>query len=161
MKAMAVLAALVCAHTHAGVTVTLIDLPIAGSPRILDVRPDGAIATLVTIPGGNGVYDIISNALPNSVGGRCSPLARNALAFAANGIAVVLVDRVNYDHPSILQWLWNRDGIPVWPSGGQWARQPRRRSMQRPPSSLRFRRAWWCFLPWAAPVTPPRSPVLR
>jgi len=123
VKAMAVLAALVCAHTHAGVTVTLIDLPIAGSPRILDVRPDGAIATLVTIPGGNGVYDIISNALPNSVGGRCSPLARNALAFAANGIAVVLVDRLNYDHPSILQWLWNRDGIPVWPSGGSAATQ--------------------------------------
>jgi hypothetical protein len=107
----------VSAQGNAAITATLIDLPLPGSPRILDVRPDNAIATLVTIPGGLGVYDIVSNAVPTSQGGRCGMVPRNAYAFAANRIAVVLVDRLNYDHAPILEWLWNRDRLPVWPSG--------------------------------------------
>jgi hypothetical protein len=119
VKRIVVTAALIvaCAQSHGATTITMIDLPIPGSPRILDVRPDNAIATLITIPGGAGVYDIVGNALPASVGGMCNPVARNALAFAANGIAVVLVDRLNYAHPPIVEWLWNRDRLPVWVNG--------------------------------------------
>lgn len=55
----------------AAVTITMIDLPIPGSPRMLDVRPDNAIATRITIPGRLGVHDIVGNAMPASLGGQC------------------------------------------------------------------------------------------
>ena len=89
----AALLAFACASSDAAVTTTMIDLPLPGSPRILDIRPDDAIATLIAIPGHDGVFDILGHALPTSVAARCGPIPRNAHAFAANRIAVVLVDR--------------------------------------------------------------------
>jgi Repeat of unknown function (DUF5648) len=116
VKHIVVLTALVlaCAQAHAAVTITMIDLPLPGSPRILDIRPDNATGTVVSVPGGTGYYGITGDAIPGGLAGTCGPIARTHTYYTARGYAVVLVDRAEFDVAAILAWLWNRDHLPIW-----------------------------------------------
>ena len=104
----------VCAG--AAVTYTITDLPTAVPTRILDIRPDGAVASIVAFSGGNGQFGIVSNAIP--AGGLCIPVGRNATGLTDHGIAVVLVDNQFSDAAAVVSFLWNRDHVPVWLLGG-------------------------------------------
>ena len=116
MKRIVAAAALIvaCVQAQGATTITMIDLPIPGSPRILDIRPDNAIATIVAVPGGMGYNGITGSSIPDSLGGRCGPVARTHDKFTARGYAVVLVDLASSDVAAILTWLWNRDHVPIW-----------------------------------------------
>ena len=105
---------LACAHGQAAVTTTMIDLPLPGSPRILDVRPANAVANIISIPGSDGVYGIVGNDVPSTMLGRCDVVARNTSAYADHGYAVVLVDRRDADIAAIIGFLQARDHLPMW-----------------------------------------------
>jgi hypothetical protein len=118
VKRIAALAAfaLACAHGHAAVTTTVIDLPTQVPTRILDMRPPYAVANIVAVSGGNGQFGITGPQLPSvSV---CVPIGRNAIALSDHGLAVVLVDNQFSDVGAVIAYLWNRDHLPIWIHGG-------------------------------------------
>jgi hypothetical protein len=121
------LLALVSSPALAATTTTVVDIPTPRgvTTRILYVRPDAPKATIVSIPGGNGVYDIQDDGTMSSVAGRCNPPSRNRQALAGSGFAVALVDRASDgriyqldDLEAVVQHVRARDAVPVWLMGG-------------------------------------------
>lgn len=108
---------------RAATTSTVVDLPSTDglrTLRILHVRPDTPVGTIVGFAGGSGVYSIQdSGAIPGTIG-RCSPQARNLQAFAERGIATVLVNDLYgmSDVQEIIRHVRSRDAIPTWIASG-------------------------------------------
>lgn len=108
---------------RAATTSTVVDLPSTDglrTLRILHVRPDAPIGTIVGFAGGNGLYSIQdSGAIPGTIG-RCSPQVRNLQAFADRGIATVLVNDLYAmpDVQEIIRHVRSRDTIPTWIASG-------------------------------------------
>src|SRR5438067_1110539 len=63
-----------------------------GRVRILDVRPDAPVATLISLVGGGGFSGIQDDGSLSTLQGRCSPVSRNQRALAEHGYAVALLD---------------------------------------------------------------------
>ena len=99
------------------VTSTVIDLPTTVPTRILDMRPPNAVANIVAVPGGpTGQAGITGPALPAGAG--CTPLGRNATGLLNHGLAIALVDNQYSDVAAVIEFLWNRDHLPIWMHGG-------------------------------------------
>jgi hypothetical protein len=119
VKRIAALAAfaLACAHGHAAVTTTVIDLPTQVPTRILDMRPPNAVANIVAVSGGpTGQAGITGPALP--AGAVCIPIGRSATGLTDHGLAIVMVDNQYSDVAAVIEYLWNRDHLPIWMHGG-------------------------------------------
>ena len=119
--------ALFAADAFAATTSTVVDIPLGGgiTQRILHVRPDAPIATIVAIPGGNGILGIQGDGTMPTTGGLCGPPVRNRLAFAERGFAVALVDANSVgsiyqvsDITAVINHVRSVDNVPVWIMGG-------------------------------------------
>ena len=107
------------------VTSTVVDLPSRGAlQRILYVTPDAPIANIVSIPGGNGTYNIQNDGTLTGQG-PCGPWGRNAQAFAGRGLAIALVDQTSAgsvynvnDILEVVRYVQSRNNVPTWIVGG-------------------------------------------
>lgn len=108
----------------AATTTHVVDLPLPSGAiqRILDVRPEAPIATIVGLPGGPGILGIGAD---GSIALTCYPPFRIRGELAAQGIAVVLVDQASdgtvwgVDNIStVIAWARRQADVPVWISGG-------------------------------------------
>lgn len=111
----------------AATTSTIVDIPAAtgGTQRFLWVRPDNPVATLVNIPGGDGIYNFTNEGTSFTSVGVCSPPNRLRNDLAARGIAVALIDATSAgsvgdfaDVLAVIREIRRRDAVPVWISGG-------------------------------------------
>jgi len=110
----------------AATTTTVVDVPVEGATqRYLYVRPDAPIATILSIPGGDGIYGIQNDGSMNTLTALCGPVSRNRQALAAQGVSVALVDATStgaiYNYNDILEVVKNlraRDNVPIWVFGG-------------------------------------------
>jgi hypothetical protein len=108
---------------RADITSTVIDVPVQGTTmRILDVRPQNPVATLVVISGGQGYLDIRDDGSMPTTEGKCGPVARNRVAVAERGYAVALVNdavTASVAHTqSLIDYLQARSSGSVWLVGG-------------------------------------------
>lgn len=124
------LVAALVAPAAASTRTTVIDLSLAGggTQRILDVRPDAPVATVIGLPGGFGILGIGSD---GSVAVACYPFYRIRNALASQGIAVVLVDAASdgsvygfENVSSVIRWAREQADLPVWVSGGSSSASP-------------------------------------
>ena len=107
------------------VTSTVVDLPSRGAlQRILYVTPDAPIANIVSIPGGNGTYNIQNDGTLTGQG-PCGPWGRNAQAFGDRGIAIALVDKTSagsvynvLDILEVVRYMQAQHNVPTWIVGG-------------------------------------------
>ena len=128
IRTLLALCALAAVPARAVTTTSVVDIPApsGGIQRYLHTRPDAPIATIVQVPGGDGRLGIQPDgSMTNTQTAGCSPVGRNAEAFASAGIAVVQVDATStgliYQYEDILSVVRNvraRDGVPVWVAGG-------------------------------------------
>jgi hypothetical protein len=109
----------------AATTTTVVDVPVeGGTQRFLYVRPDAPVATMVYLPGGDGLLGIDSlGSMPPNVE-TCDPVVRNSNAFAAHGIALALVDgtsngrvRQYADVHEVIRYVRSRDSVSTWMMG--------------------------------------------
>jgi hypothetical protein len=114
----------------AATTSTVVDIhPSPGvTQRVLDVRPDAPIATIVALPGGNGTLGIRDN---GNVTVACFPFYRARLKLADLGVATVLVDAASdgsvwrpENVGAVIDWAHGRPGGQVWLSGGSSSANP-------------------------------------
>ena len=119
--------AMVAASASAATTSTVVDIPVAGgdTQRFLWVRPDSPVATLIAIPGGDGVLGIQNDGTSQTTTFRCGPVGRNRIAFADRGFAVVYIDATSSgrvrnldDVRAVIDHVRARDSVPVWLTGG-------------------------------------------
>jgi hypothetical protein len=115
------------ANAIAATTTTVVDIPVGNgvTQRILYVRPDAPIATLVAIPGGQGIYAFGDDGSSGTDASLCNPHYRNRQAFADRGFAMAFVDQDSagvvfnpVDITAVMRYLRSRDNIPVWVTGG-------------------------------------------
>ena len=111
----------------AATTSNVVDLALPGgaTQRILYVRPDAPIATIISIPGGDGTFSIQNDGSLPTITGQCGPPARNRLAFADRRFAMALVDATSAggiynfsDIMAVINYVRSRDNVPVWVMGG-------------------------------------------
>ncbi len=105
-------------------TTRILDLEVAPgvTQRVMDVRPDAPIATIIGLSGGTEPLGIADNGRVNE---RCFPLYRTRTQLADHGIALLLVDaasdnslyRTDYI-ASLARWARQQAGVPVWLVGG-------------------------------------------
>lgn len=114
----------------AATTSRVIDL--AASPgvtqRILYVHPEVSIATIVALPGGDGILGIAND---GSVAVPCFPLYRTRQQLADMGIAVALVDAASDQSvygpanvTAVIDWVRAQADVPVWVVGGSASTNP-------------------------------------
>jgi hypothetical protein len=122
--------AVLAAPAFAATTTTVVDLHTASgvTQRVLDVRPDAPIATVVALPGGSGVLGIDAD---GSVDTGCFPFYRTRLMLADRGIATVMVDRASdgsvwrqQNVAAVVDWSRERTHGPVWLAGGSSSANP-------------------------------------
>ena len=109
----------------AATTSTVVDIPSRNAlQRILYVAPDTPIANIVSIPGGNGTYNIQDDGRLTGQG-PCGPWGRNAEAFAERGIAIALVDKTStgsvynvIDILEVVRHVRGQHNVPTWIVGG-------------------------------------------
>ena len=127
--AAALLAAL-AAPTFAATTTTVVDLhPASGvTQRVLDVRPDAPIATIIALPGGSGTLGISPG---GNVSTGCFPFYRVRFALADLGIATVMVDSASdgsawrYENvAAVIAWAREQAAVPAWLAGGSSSANP-------------------------------------
>jgi hypothetical protein len=108
-------------------TSKVVDIPLVGglTQRILHVRPDAPIATIIAIPGSNGILSIQNDGSMPSRAGECTPPARNRLAFADRRFALAFVDANSAgavygfsDISAVVSYVRSVDNVPVWIMGG-------------------------------------------
>lgn len=109
----------------AATTTTVVDVPVdGGTQRFLYIRPDVPVATMVYMPGGDGLLgiDSVGAMAPNVA--NCDPVVRNSSAFAAHGIALALVDstsngrvRQYADVHEVIRYVRSRDSVSTWMMG--------------------------------------------
>jgi hypothetical protein len=107
-------------------TTTLVDIPSRGAlQRFLYIRPDNPIATIVSIPGGDGVYGFQNDGSSSTVTFTCGPFSRTRQLFADRGFALALVDITsagsiyNFDDiQAVIAEVRRRANVPVWVVGG-------------------------------------------
>jgi hypothetical protein len=108
-------------------TSNVVDLDLGGgvTQRILHVRPDSPIATIVSVPGGDGRYAIQDDGSMNTVTGQCGPFSRTRSLYADRRIAVALVDTTSAggfynfsDINKVVNYVRSIDNVPVWVAGG-------------------------------------------
>lgn len=121
--AVAALASLGASIALAAVTSTVVDVPAGSSSvRILDVRPDAPVASIISFAGGSGFMGIRDDGTLSTAEGRCSPVGRNRQAFAEHGYAVALVnDAAAGNVPNLLAviaYLKAKAEVPIWLIGG-------------------------------------------
>ena len=122
-RAVLLLAVMLATDAMAQIATSVVDLPSRGYlQRILYVAPPAPVATIVTIPGGNGAFGILDD---GSMPATCSPIARNRQAFAERGYALALVDRTSggsiydpRDVQEVVRYMQGRHNVPVWIGGG-------------------------------------------
>lgn len=128
-----VLSLLAAPTTLAATTMTVVDLtPASGvRQRILDVRPAAPTASIVALPGSNGVLNITDTGAVTTSAGRCFPFTRTAQMLAEGGIAVALVDvasdgsRDRFEYVSeVVRYMQERANVPVWIAGGSSSTNP-------------------------------------
>jgi hypothetical protein len=125
---LAILLAALAFDALAAPTQTVVDIQLGGGvvQRILHVRPDTPpIATIVSVPGGDGIYAIQNDGSMNTVTGQCGPFSRNRIAFADRRFAVALVDMTSAggtynfaDISKVVNYVRSIDNVPVWVAGG-------------------------------------------
>jgi len=113
---------------HGAPTSQVVDLPLGGgvTQRILHVRPDTPpIATIISIPGGDGIFGIQNDGSMNTVTAMCGPPSRNRMAFADRRFAIVLVDATSAGNvrdaggiAEAIRHARSVDNVPVWLMGG-------------------------------------------
>lgn len=120
----------ISASATAATSSTVVDLhPSPGvTQRILYVRPDAPIATVVALPGGSGVLGIAAD---GSVAVPWFPLYRTRRALADLGVAVALVDAASdrsvygvTNVMAVVRWAQQQAEVPVWISGGSSSTNP-------------------------------------
>jgi hypothetical protein len=90
----AILLATLAFDAFAATSSTVIDIQLGGGvvQRVLHVRPDAPIATIIAIPGGDGVLGIQADGTMTSSTAQCNPPARTRAAFADRRFALAFVD---------------------------------------------------------------------
>jgi hypothetical protein len=124
--ALLVFATLASTWALGATTTTVVDVPTRGvTQRFLYVHPDGPVANIVLLSGGDGYLGIRDDGTMTGVAGRCGPVARNRDAFAARGFGVALVDRTSDFHVwqyadvlEVVRYVRGRDNVPTWIIGG-------------------------------------------
>jgi hypothetical protein len=120
------LLALAAAPAGAGVTSTVVDIPLprGATQRIFYTRPDAPVATIVAIPGGTGVFGFTDGGEITTTAG-CMPYWRMRDAFAARGYAIAFVDQTSdgaiyqfRDIVEVANYVRARDAVPTWVTGG-------------------------------------------
>jgi len=121
------------APAFADVTTTVVDLtPAPGiRQRILEIRPDAPVASIVALPGGNGVLNITDSGTLSNTAGRCFPFNRTRGALAAQGFALALVDVASdgstYEFRNVsevVRYMRQKADVPVWIAGGSASTNP-------------------------------------
>ncbi len=115
-----------CMPAAAGVTSTVVDIPVTGATqRFLYVKPDAPIANIVNVPGGDGVLGIQNDGSMTTVVATCSPIGRNRQAFAERGYALALVDQTSTgsvgklsDVLEVVKYMQARHNVPTFVVGG-------------------------------------------
>ena len=109
----------------AAVTTEVIDLPSRGvTQRILYLKPDAPVATIVYAAGGTGALGIQNNGAMTTIQATCGPISRYAQAYADSGVAVALVDATSdgnvwdpRDTLTVLRYVQSRANVPTWMVG--------------------------------------------
>lgn len=120
------LLAWIATSANATVTTQVVDIPVVGATqRYLLVAPERPIATIVSVPDGDGTYGIQNDGSMTTRVSRCSPIARTRQALAERGFAVALVDADSTGQPwkidnveAVMRDLRGRFAVPLYIMGG-------------------------------------------
>ena len=130
------LGAALLASTAAIADVTTAVVDIVSTPgmtqRILYVKPDNPVATIVALPGGEGYIGIADDgSLQGGQTARCFPFARARRQLSDMGIAVALVDAASdgsvyrfQNVAAVVHYVEQQANVPVWVAGGSASTNP-------------------------------------
>jgi hypothetical protein len=111
-------------------TSSVVDIPVSPgvTQRILYMRPTTPIATIVALPGGQGVLGIQDD---GNVQVPCFPPYRTRKPLADMGIASALVDKASdgsvygfENVAAVVRWVQQQANVPVWIVGGSASTNP-------------------------------------